>query len=106
MAEKQRKREEKKSRDDMKRHKRWNKKKEKELENIKAFVNSRKKQKQMNYTYFGKPLEAICEAGATIPVFVDKCIEFVEASGATAAQNSIFLLVDLALEPANRGSVK
>ena len=77
---KQRKKEEKKSREDEKRQKREEKKKRKDKEKIDKFFESRQKRVN-NFTYFAQPLDTICETGCYVPVFVDKCIDFVESSG-------------------------
>ena len=79
-ALKQRKKEEKKSREDEKRQKRMEKKKRKDREKYDKFFESRQK-KVNNFTYFAQPLDSICDPGSYVPVFIDKCIEFVENSG-------------------------
>lgn len=60
--------------------KRIEKKKRKDKEKIDKFFESRQK-KVNNFTYFAQPLESICEPGTYVPVFIDKCIEFVENAG-------------------------
>ena len=60
--------------------KRIEKKKRKDKEKIDKFFESRQK-KVNNFTYFAQPLESICEPGSYVPVFIDKCIEFVENAG-------------------------
>lgn len=79
-AQKQRKKEEKKTREDEKRQKREEKKKRKDREKIDKFFQSRQKNIS-NYTYFGQPLESICDPTTLVPAFLDKCIEFVENTG-------------------------
>lgn len=59
---------------------RLEKKKRKDKEKIDKFFESRQK-KVNNFTYFAQPLESICEPGSYVPVFIDKCIEFVENAG-------------------------
>lgn len=77
---KQRKKEEKKSREEEKRQKREEKKKRKDKEKIDKFFESRQK-KVTNFTYFAQPLETICGTESHVPVFVDRCIDFVENAG-------------------------
>ena len=60
--------------------KRIEKKKRKDKEKIDKYFESRQK-KVNNFTYFAQPLESICEPGTYVPVFIDKCIEFVENAG-------------------------
>lgn len=60
--------------------KRIEKRKRKDKEKIDKFFESRQK-KVNNFTYFAQPLESICEPGSYVPVFIDKCIDFVENAG-------------------------
>ena len=60
--------------------KRIEKKKRKDKEKIDKFFESRQK-KVNNFSYFAQPLESICAPGSYVPVFIDKCIEFVENAG-------------------------
>ena len=87
-ALKQRKKEEKKSREDEKRLKRIEKKKRKDKEKIDKFFESRQK-KVNNFTYFAQPLESICDPGSNVPVFIDKCIEFVENTGKSRTPEAV-----------------
>ena len=43
----------------------------------------KKKQSQLSpSTYFGRPLEEVCaNDGSSVPLFVDKCIDYVESVG-------------------------
>ena len=85
-AMKQRKKEEKKSREDEKRQKREEKKKTKDRKKIDKYFESRQKRVN-NFNYFTQPLESVCDPGTLVPVFVDKCIDFVENTGMSRKQH-------------------
>lgn len=67
--------------------KRIEKRKRKDKEKIDKFFESRQK-KVNNFTYFAQPLESICEPGSYVPVFIDKCIEFVENAGKSRTRDN------------------
>ena len=47
-----------------------------------------------NFTYFAQPLESICEPGSYVPVFIDKCIEFVENAGTSRTTDDRYVNLD------------
>lgn len=41
----------------------------------------RRKKSKKNSKYFGQPLPEICPEGKLVPLFLDRCINFVEERG-------------------------
>ena len=72
-AEKIRKREEKKVKKRQEKEDRIRKKEEE--------YRRKKMSKLSNSKYFGHPLSHICADGPEVPLFIEKCIQFVEKSG-------------------------
>ncbi len=74
-AERNRKREEKK----LKKQEKLQKKKEERIRKKQEEFN--RKKKGSGSKYFGQPLPDICPENSLVPLFVTKCINFVEDSG-------------------------
>lgn len=76
-AEKNRKREQKKQ----KKQEKLQKKKEERVRKKEEEFRRKKMSKGSASKYFGQPLPNICPENSLVPLFITKCIDFVEASG-------------------------
>ena len=76
-AEKNRKREQKKQ----KKQEKIQKKKEERVRKKEEEFRRKKLSKGSGSKYFGQPLSNICPENSLVPLFITKCINFVEASG-------------------------
>ena len=76
-AERIRKREEKKQ----KKQEKLQKKKEERMRKKEEEFRRKKMSKSSSSKYFGQPLPDICAENSLVPLFVTKCIDFVEDSG-------------------------
>ena len=80
-AEKIRKREEKKVKKRQEKEEKETKKKEDRIRKKEEEYRRKKMSKLSNSKYFGHPLSHICADGPEVPLFIEKCIQFVEKSG-------------------------
>lgn len=76
-AERMRKREEKQ----MKKDEKLRKKKEDRIRKKEEEFRRKKMSKRNQSKYFGQPLQDICPENAYVPLFLTKCINFVEDNG-------------------------
>ena len=80
-AEKNRKREEKKEKKRQEKQEKLQKKKEERVRKKEEEFRRKKMSKGNNSRYFGHPLTEICPENIPVPIFVTKCIEYVERCG-------------------------